>query len=101
MTDMARMGEGGQLPESPVDRGREGEAFKCQFPDRRCDLERHDGTGYCFLHIEIMRNRRLGVAGEVPAEAARLEAEIIEDEKNWLRTFGLTNPMDAFAGDTQ
>jgi hypothetical protein len=101
MTDLIRTGEGGALPESPADRGREGEAYLCQFPDRRCDLERHDGTGYCFLHIEIMRNRRLGNAGRVPAEAARLEAQLRKDEESWAKALGLTSPINAFAMETQ
>jgi hypothetical protein len=89
------------LSNSPHDRGRVGEAYLCQFPDRRCDLDRHDGTGYCFLHIDIMRNRSLGNAGGVPAEAARLESEIEQREQEWLRTYGLANPIDAFTMETQ
>jgi hypothetical protein len=38
---------------------------------------------------------------EAEAEAERLESEIAKDEANWLRAFGLTNPVDAFTMETR
>lgn len=37
----------------------------------------------------------------VTTEAARLEAQVAEDEKNWLRAFALTSPIDAFSSEVQ
>ena len=86
---------------SPFSRNRAGEADLCQFPDRRCDLERHDGTGYCFIHIDIMRGRAIRGESAVVTEAERLEAEVQKDEESWTRVFGMTSPIDAFAGEVQ
>jgi hypothetical protein len=33
-------------------------------------------------------------------EAARLESDVRKDEAAWTRAFGLTSPIDAFAGET-
>jgi hypothetical protein len=38
---------------------------------------------------------------EAEAEAERLESQVAADEKNWLRAFALTNPIDAFTMETQ
>lgn len=98
---------GGALPESPVDRGREGEAYLCQFPDRRCDMERTEGTGYCTLHIGIMRGRAVGNS-RIPEHAAELESQlakygppVVSIEEEWARALGETSPADAFASEVQ
>lgn len=41
----------------PTSRRRDREAFLCQFQDKRCDEERHQGTDFCATHIDTMRDR--------------------------------------------
>jgi hypothetical protein len=74
---------------------------------RGCDQESDPETdGLCAFHFDACERTEHAQAQRayeerVVTEASRLEAEVQKDEENWTRAFGLTNPIDAFAGDVQ